>query len=293
MLIAMLSNATTSYNVVSISLVLKIMGSPNVYGDVGDTVESTCSSALLAGMTFGQLLFGSLGDVIGIDRAMALTISTQVVGCIGSAAAFQTSASVSSVFYFLAAFRFVLGIGCGGVYPLAANMASKTQKKKDRGQSVALVFSMQGIGYIFAPILALLFIRLFGEDSPVVWRLLLGFGAIPGLWLLYLRAIQAKKMAKDLGGGGGGGGGGGVAPRKYGILANIRKEPKLGRKLLGTAICWMLFDVLFYGNVLFKPIVLEAAFGDSETITDTAIDDLILNAIGLPGYFVSVYFMGR
>ena len=85
MLIAMLSNATTSYNVVSISLVLKIMGSPNLYGDVGDTVESTCSSALLVGMVFGQLLFGSLGDVIGIDRAMALTIVTQVIGCIGSA----------------------------------------------------------------------------------------------------------------------------------------------------------------------------------------------------------------
>ena len=344
----MLSNATTSYNVVSISLVLKIMGSPNLYGDVGDTVESTCSSALLVGMVFGQLLFGSLGDVIGIDRAMALTIVTQVIGCIGSAlgeweersddptllfylpclnssllsspplsTAFQSSASLSSIFLVLgeweersddptllfylppqllspllstAAFRFVLGIGCGGVYPLAANMASKSQKK-DRGQSVALVFSMQGIGYIGAPILAILFISLFGEESPFVWRFLLGFGAIPGLWLLYLRSVQAKKL-KNWGGKNAASRRKPPAP-KQGVLASIRLEPELPTKLLGTAVCWMLFDVLFYGNVLFKPLVLEAAFGDSETIRDTALDDLVLNAIGLPGYFVAVYFMSR
>jgi PHS family inorganic phosphate transporter-like MFS transporter len=46
-----------------------------------------------------------------------------------------------------------------------------------------------------------------------------------------------------------------------GIWESIRHEPRLGRKLLGTAGTWFLFDVLFYGNTLFQPIVVEAAFG--------------------------------
>lgn len=42
--------------------------------------KAACSSALIAGMVCGQLLFGSLGDIIGLDTAMAATITTQLIG---------------------------------------------------------------------------------------------------------------------------------------------------------------------------------------------------------------------
>jgi hypothetical protein len=42
---------------------------------------------------------------------------------------------------------------------------------------------------------------------------------------------------------------------------SIRHEDDLVRKLSGTAGTWFLFDVPFYGNTLFQPIVIEAGFG--------------------------------
>ena len=80
---------------------------------------------------------------------------------------------------------------------------------------------------------------------------------------------------------------------------SIRQEPGLGRKLLGTAGTWFLFDVLFYGNTIFQPIVVEAAFGGSETdnplelLQKTALDSLILTSIALPGYAVAGLAMGE
>ena len=65
-IIALLSNVTTSFNVVSISLVLKVMDSSDLWGsEETDEATAACSSALIAGMVCGQLLFGSLGDIIG------------------------------------------------------------------------------------------------------------------------------------------------------------------------------------------------------------------------------------
>ena len=124
---------------------------------------------------------------------MALTILTQIIGCIGSALSFDIDSWGISIFAVLAIWRFILGVGCGGVYPLAAIMASSsTKKEKDRGQSVALVFSMQGVGYLIPPVLCLLLVALLGDSNGLVWRLMLGFGLIPGVALMYLRRKYRK-----------------------------------------------------------------------------------------------------
>lgn len=76
------------------------------------------------------------------------------------------------------------------------------------------------------------------------------------------------------------------------LIHQIRNEPNLGYKITGTAGCWLLFDVLFYGNTLFQPVVFAAAFGNSETVIATVRDSLFISLISLPGYFTSVYMIG-
>jgi len=44
---------------------------------------------------------------------------------------------------------------------------------------MAIVFSMQGWGYLLAPLVVLFFIGV-GVPLDLVWRLTLGFGALPG-----------------------------------------------------------------------------------------------------------------
>jgi len=63
---------------------------------------------------------------------------------------------------------------------------------------------------------------------------------------------------------------------------------------------WFLFDLLFYGNTLFEPLVLEAAFGSNSSNTEgyellqtTVRDSLVISLLSLPGYFVTVALIGR
>jgi len=76
------------------------------------------------------------------------------------------------------------------------------------------------------------------------------------------------------------------------IMEAIKSEPKLFTKLLGTAFTWFLFDVLFYGNTLFQPLVTGAVFGSStesdHIIQELARNNAILIILALPGYFFSI-----
>jgi PHS family inorganic phosphate transporter-like MFS transporter len=299
MRLAMLSNFSTAYNVVSISLALDIM--QEIY-PVTPQDKSLCSSSLIAGMIVGQLIGGAIGDIFGRHLAMAVVMGLQVIGALVSAASFDGSVSI---YVFLAVWRFILGLGCGGVYPLAAAITAESNTdKQDGSKAVALTFSMQGVGYLAAPIMTSLLIAIFPDNYEIAWRFLLGFGAIPGLVLMVLRlqtrmrltstkptwSLKAGTDSKRL--------------REKVLMASTREVPvsvidaimaedDLVRKLLGTGGCWLLFDILFYGNVLFQPVVLSAAFGEAETVQKAAIDTAMVSALALPGYFVSVMTVGR
>jgi PHS family inorganic phosphate transporter-like MFS transporter len=144
MRLAMLSNFSTAYNIVSISLALHMMDS--VYLDATSEDKALCSSALIAGMIVGQLGGGTLGDVLGRHVAMTCVMFLQVVSAFFSALStdFTICGFEIGIYTVLAVWRFVLGIGAGGVYPLAATITSEsTQTPEERGKSVALTFAMQ------------------------------------------------------------------------------------------------------------------------------------------------------
>ena len=84
-----------------------------------------------------------------------------------------------------------------------------------------------------------------------------------------------------------------------GWFVSLQTEERLFRKLAGTAVTWFLFDVLFYGNTLFQPIVIEQAFGSRKALAADALirrvvsDSLSLNTMSLPGYFVAAFLIGK
>jgi MFS transporter, PHS family, inorganic phosphate transporter len=303
--LSMLSNVSTAYNVVNVSLSLQIM--KHVYTFATPSDSSICSSALIAGMIVGQLTLGALGDVLGRHRAMAFVMLLQVVSAFGSA--FSADMYGFSVFQVLASWRFLLGLGCGGVYPLSATLTTESsQCGKDRAKLVALTFSSQGVGYLAVPLIALLIVSILGESSDVAWRLLLGLGSVPGALLTIGRckntnksnARSSKHQRNDFSSDEN-------TPLKIdeaarpskaravpvSIMDAISLEHDLARKLLGTAGSWLLFDILFYGNTLFQPVVLAAAFGSAETVATASRDTLIIALMALPGYYATVFAVGR
>ena len=79
---AMISNFSTSYNVVNISLVLPMLhilvsstsssDHPHKQEQQLEEYEAACASSLLAGMMVGQVLGGMLGDTVWLGRLGAL-----------------------------------------------------------------------------------------------------------------------------------------------------------------------------------------------------------------------------
>jgi len=283
MRLAMLSNFSTAYNIMSISLALPMLQTTTARNDSDNNIKSLCSSALIAGMILGQLCGGTLGDVCGRHVAMALCMGLQIVGSLGSACCSMGQRLV----LILSIWRFILGLGCGGVYPLAATLSSPSCPK-----SVALVFSMQGVGYLVVPAVAWGLIQLL--PNQIAWRVLLGGGCLPGILLTLLRLQQHKPVNENL-------------EYRYkttptttntrtasiSLWEAIWMEENLWMKLLGTAGCWFLFDIMFYANTLFQPMVLSSAFGASETVQSTARDAFCIALMALPGYFISIATVGR
>jgi PHS family inorganic phosphate transporter-like MFS transporter len=255
------------------------------------------STAALVGCIFGQLLFGFLGDFLGRQLALTLTILTTVFGAIATTLCNDTSSDMASIFIPLAIFRFVLGMGVGGVYPLAAVIAgegasssrddgyvkpeSDSANGEDEGVDkkahvqMAMVFSTQGLGLLSPPLLALILLSA-GCEEKYAWRILLGVGAVPGIIVFILSFFIGSKLelpkfcrkqqvseiadfADDATAE--------TAGEKLKQQIETIFNPTNLKMLIGTAGSWMLFDFCFYGNNLFKGEVMELIFPDDNNTT--------------------------
>ena len=136
------------------------------------------NSTMLAAAFLGALVFGRYADVVGRERVYWLVAVLMIAGALGSA--------LSGSFWVLIGFRFLLGFGVGGDYPVSAVMVSEYANRKDRGKLVGMVFGTQALGLIVGPLIALALLGS-GASSDVTWRVLLALGAVPAAAVIYLR----------------------------------------------------------------------------------------------------------
>ena len=130
-LISGLSNLSIQYNFAVIAIALAFMdngsghngASPAAAYPRDDAWSSLIKSLVFAGAITGQLTMGLAGDVLGRRRAMLLTNSFSIVGALGTA--LFTWGSPSTMYAIMGACRFLLGVGVGGKYPLAASMSQE------------------------------------------------------------------------------------------------------------------------------------------------------------------------
>ncbi|MCA0781521.1 MFS transporter, partial [Vibrio vulnificus] len=87
-----------------------------------------------------------------------------VVASIASGLSFGKSAK--GVMATLCFFRFWLGFGIGGDYPLSATIMSEYANKKTRGAFIAAVFAMQGFGILTGGVVAIIVSASFKARYP-------------------------------------------------------------------------------------------------------------------------------
>jgi len=112
-------------------------------------VAGTANASVFMGAVVGQLIMGYIGDIIGRSNALMLTMSVATIGNISSA--IFPSGSANTVYAIVVVFRFFMGIGVGGVYPLSATKAAEDGGNADgskvdpRNSAWAFFWQMPGI----------------------------------------------------------------------------------------------------------------------------------------------------
>lgn len=288
---------TDAYDLFIISSCTPLLGRLYYYdpilkkpGKLPVNVNAAVSGVALCGTLAGQLFFGWLGDKFGRKSVYGLTLIIMIVCAIGQAMSFGTTAT--AVVTTLCFFRFWLGFGIGGDYPLSATIMSEYSNKRTRGAFIAAVFAMQGTGILTAAAMSLLVSGAFKAGYPApsfqkdpirsvppqadfVWRIVLAFGALPAAATFYFRMKMpetarftalvekdAAKAAADMSK---------VLEtsfteeeavndtqvEQYGLFSSEFNRRHL-LHLLGTTSTWFFLDVAFYSQNLFQKDIFTA-----------------------------------
>ena len=252
------------------------------------------NATMLGAAFLGALVFGRVADLIGRKRVYWLVAAIMAVAALGSA--------LAPSFWVLIGFRFLLGFGVGGDYPVSAVLMSEYANSRDRGRLVGLVFSTQALGLIVGPLIALGLLGA-GTSTDLTWRLLLGIGAIPAAAVIYLRrtmpespryqvqvlgrGADAEQQMHTLTGGAVAAQGTSGEQRRMGLRAFLTNR-RLLLILAGTAGSWFLLDYAYYGNTISTPQILALISPTATTMTKIAIQLAIFVVAAVPGYILGI-----
>ncbi|MEW5318868.1 MAG: hypothetical protein WDW38_010052 [Sanguina aurantia] len=191
---------TDAYDLFVIGVITPMIGFaqyPHLLGKLPPNVDVAVKGTALVGTLIGQVLFGYLGDRGGRKSAYGYTLLIMIAATILSVA--TSLGSPSSTIGVFCMWRFLLGIGIGGDYPLSAVITSEYASRHMRGRMVAAVFSMQGIGQLTAALVTIIVTVIMrsrietcvlGEAChplDVTWRIVVAIGVIPAVATWYLR----------------------------------------------------------------------------------------------------------
>lgn len=213
-----------------------------------------------------------------------------IIGCFGQCLA-GDAPSVNIVGTIII-WRFVMGIGIGGDYPLSAVIASEFAPTSIRGRLMASVFSAQGWGSFAASLIGVILTEIYKDTIlnnalvdhrplDTMWRILIGLGCIPACIAFYFRLTipetprftmdierNVQQAASDI--------------ENYFSNGTFIIDPdaivqrasapraswkdfvyhfsqwKNGKILLGTCYSWLVLDIAFYGFGLNNIIVFDA-----------------------------------
>src|ERR1700743_959574 len=160
---------TDAYDLFIIGVVMVLL---KPMWNVGKVEEGLVTSTALLASAIGALLFGRVADMLGRKRIYGVEVLVLAAGAIACA--------FSPNIWWLIGFRFILGVGIGGDYPVSATIMSEYAGKAHRGMLVTVVFAIYAHCLIVGPLLAAAMLSTH-ISQDIIWRILVAFGAIPAL----------------------------------------------------------------------------------------------------------------
>lgn len=263
-------------------------------GFAGKLEGGLIASSNNLGLFFGAVFSGVIADLWGRKRAFQLTLL------------------IYSIFSFLSAFswnvgsmellRFFTGFGLGGELPVVSSLLSEFIPSTQRGRFVVLLESFWAYGGLLAALIAYLVIPNWG------WRTALMIGAIPALYVWFLRrslpespryliqkgrydeaesvvryfqgqgsSIKIQEEGKEV---------------KESALKKFRKIWSSGYRKR-TLMLWLLwFGITFgyYGAFIWLPSALKSM---GYTLATSFYFSVLITAAQIPGYFLAAYLIEK
>lgn len=269
---------TDGYNLYSISLAYYFISSS--FHFVNLTLGLIIASSYY-GAALSALLFGIIADKQGRKIMYGIDTALMTIGALLQA----FSEDIPELFVS----RLILGMGIGADYVLSPIIVAENARAENRGKLMVITFAfMWGLGAVAAAFVEQMLILLH-LPSYIIWRIVLGFGAVPAFSVIFLRrriyetilfVSRVKPLEKDIKG----------IEKELGKKLTIVKDttPFIKRLksstllIIASSILWMLYDMYSSTFSVYGPIVIAGNLGIS-AIEFTYIAQF---AAGIPGQLI-------
>src|SRR5665213_2635804 len=203
------------------------------------------------GWATGGLIFGAVGDRIGRARSLAITIL--LYGLCTGLSGFSTSITDFCVY------RFITGLGVGGVFGLAVALCADSLPDKARPHALGLLQALSAFGNIAGGLIAIfLGYRLIHHPGASGWRSLFVLGALPALVCVFLqfRMKEPEKWVKARAQGK-------IDGVRFGSYASLFGEARWRKPALFGMLLCVAGVVGLWGIGNFSPTVVNFVIGKS------------------------------
>jgi MFS family permease len=202
------------------------------------------TACFLVGWGIGGLIFGALGDRFGRARMLTITIIYSV--CTGISFFSRTQADFTI-------FRFLTGVGVGGVFGLAVSLIAETVPAGARAQSLGLLQILSTVGNITAGLVKMGIDKLEASQTIAAgsgWRWMFLVGALPAVMIIF-----TQRKLKE--------------PEAW---LKLRDEGRLPKGNLFAPYFVLLADARWRKNLIFGAIIAASGVVGLWAIGEYAVD---------------------
>lgn len=222
------------------------------------------TSIFVAGWATGGLIFGSVGDRIGRAKTLTMTVLIYSV-CTGLSA-------FSKGWVDFAVYRFLTGLGVGGVFGLAVALVADSLPESARTGALGTLQALSAVGNITAGAISMILGKL-GADGTVnpahAWKIMFIVGALPAFLCVFIqvRLKEPEKWVKAREAGR-------LSGAKFGSYGSLFGEARWRKPaLLGMMLCVAgvvgLWGVGFFSPELVGDVITNSL--KAKGYTDTQI----------------------
>ena len=256
---------------------------------LGPVTIGVMGSINLVGMAIGAAVAGSLADRYGRRTVFMWTLFLYSIAT--GVAGFATSA------LFLIVMRFIVGLGLGGELPVTTTLVAEFLPAGQRGRGIVWLESFWALGSLVAAVIAYFLIPVF------TWRIGFFIGALPALYILYLRRgipesprylwqagardeaalvtrmVRGERPASAS-----------RSPTSEGLPLRVLLNSAHRRTTVSLWLLWLMMNFAYYGMFLWLPSVLALR---GMSLVHSFLYVLLVTLCEIPGYLSAAWLVER